>query len=427
MNNLNRIKYFRFISLILMGSIFLPVIFTNLFPYFRTRHIYAVLWFMSLIIFNAKIFTSKLLLYFLAYGAIMYLLIRILWIDVDDWNIRAITIEFYDIVLAFTIFLYYYTEKDFTGLALLVRWTMVFILITAIMTIYTAIINPTYVRDLIGLDLNKRGAMEILSYKKLGGGNYGYASAVVCFFPISIYYYKNIFKSYWKKPYLILFTLIVFYALIKMQIFANILVATVSIIIALLGRKNVLKARVYVGVFIIILLLIPLKYYGDLFIYIGSFFESGSENYFKFIDMAKYLASGTHSIETGAGGRAQRFPLLLKSFLSNPLTGGEYWNGHMFWMNKLAVFGLLGSIPIFAIMYYGFRFTSKLFDKEFNFYYVLSVFSIVTLGFLKNLTGAELWVTTFVILPGLYYMPLIKKNKKQKVLYKEQLEIRLNN
>jgi hypothetical protein len=436
MNNLSKAKYFRILSIILAGSIFLPVLFSNLFPYFRTRHVYAFIWFLSLILLMPRILQTRPMLSVFLYGAIIVLLLpSTLWMEVDDWNKNALRMEFYDIALAISVIIYYRLENDYIGLAKLVKWTMIFIFITAIMTIYTASINPMYVRDIIGVDLNKRGAEEILSYKKFGGGNYGYAAGVICLFPMLIYYFKNIEKSYWKKIYLMLFAIVIFYALIRIQIFANILIASVIIILSLLGRRNVIKSRVYIGSLILILIFIPLQFYADLLKHIGGWFQVGSENYLKFNDMARFIEIGGGYEGTGAGGRAARFPLLWKSFMANPVFGHflsdlKHVNitpgGHLHWMNKLAVFGLVGFVPFFLIIYYNIKNNYKLFDKEFGFYFLLSIFSVIALGSMKAIAGAETWFVFFVITPGMYYIPLIKANKKRKVLYKEQLELPQN-
>jgi len=56
----------------------------------------------------------------------------------------------------------------------------------------------------------------------------------------------------------------------------------------------------------------------------------------------------------------------------------------------------------------------RYFDKQFAFYFLLSVFSIIALGTMKTLTGRDLWYTFFIILPGFYYLPLLKKNTHER-------------
>ena len=106
-------------------------------------------------------------------------------------------------------------------------------------------------------------------------------------------------------------------------------------------------------------------------------------------------------------------PLLWKSFISNPIFGGKYTNIHLYWMNKLAVYGLLGTIPFLIFIYNSIKNNLKYYDKEFTFYYLLSIFSIIALGFMKALVGIELWYVFFIVLPGFYYLPLLNSKRTQ--------------
>ena len=70
---------------------------------------------------------------------------------------------------------YFRTSQDYKGLAILVKWTMILVGITAIMSIISSVIDPFYARKLIAGE----GVGDII---KFGGGAYGFASALVCLF-----------------------------------------------------------------------------------------------------------------------------------------------------------------------------------------------------------------------------------------------------
>lgn len=376
-------------------------------------------WFVSLITFKPEIFGKRLMIQFLIYGAIMGLILaNTLWIEVDVWNKSLLRWELYDIALSLSVIYYFRTQKDYVGLSRLVKWSMVFMFITGIMTIYTSLINPMYVRDIIGVHLDQRGAEDVLSYKRFGGGNYSYASAVLCIFPLIFFFLRNPLQSYWKRGYLILFGLTILLAIIRMQIFANILVGGIIILLSVFGRRNVIRARIYLGIIILILIILPLQIYADFLRYIASLFDIGSENYFKFNDMAAFIASGGGFEGTAAGGRAARWPILWKSFQANPLFGHFLSSlknediapgGHLYWMNKFAVYGLVGTVPFIYILYKNFKYSLSFFEEEFNFYFILSALAIVALGLMKVIAGAEMWFTYFVLVPGMYYLQLLKK------------------
>ncbi len=107
----------------------------------------------------------------------------------------------FHILIAISILIYFRIEQDYLHFAKLVKWTMIFILITAIMTIYVSLKDPLYVRNLTGIDAIKSiGEVKtILSYQKYGGGDYSFASVLMCLFPIFIYFIKNNSKKYFKK------------------------------------------------------------------------------------------------------------------------------------------------------------------------------------------------------------------------------------
>jgi hypothetical protein len=416
----------------LMISAFLPLLFTNLPPVIRSHHIWTFLWFVSLITLKTEILTKRAMFYLIIYGAIMLLLLlNTIWINIDPWNKMAITKEFYEVTVAISVMVYFRLEKDYIGLANLVKWTLIFVMITGVMSIITSIINPMYARDIIGLsDVSITGERElILSYKKYGGGNYGFASGIICLFPMFIFYYKNIGKSYWDRRILILFTIIIFFALIRMQIFANILISVVIITLSLAGSKKLLRSVILITLLTGILFIIPKQFYINTLVRIGSWFDPNSDVYFKFNDMANFLTIGGGYEGTGTGERASRYPLLWDSFISNPIYGGKDFNGHLHWMNKLAVFGLLGTLPFLWIVAQQIRTNLKIFDKEFSFYFLLSMLSIIALGCIKALGGKELWYMYFIIIPGFYYIPLLKKEYQPQFQKKHSdiQEIQYNN
>lgn len=412
--NFSRQAIFRFLSSMIMISTFLPIIFANLPPIVRSQHVWTLLWFMSLLFLKPNILRNRLMQSVIAYGVVMLLvLLNTLWVNIDVWNKTRVTWEFYEFAVAISIISYYRMEKDYVGLAKLARLTLYCVIITAIMSIITATINPMYARNLTGLAAfsSESEIEDILSFKRYGGGGYGFFSAIVCLFPILIYFLKNNKKSYWNRTCILIFGVILFLALIKAQFFANILISAAFIIISFLGKKNLGGSLSFFAILGVLFFLIPTQYFVNAFAYWAGFFPENSVLYDKFGDMSLFFSLGGSYENTAAGVRLSRFPMLWESFISNPLYGGREWNGHMFWMNKLAVFGLLGTLPLVLIVYFYIKRSLKNFDEVFKLYFLLSMFAIIALGFLKALAGRELWYAFFVIAPGLYYTNLLRQKK----------------
>jgi len=119
---------------------------------------------------------------------------------------------------------------------------------------------------------------------------------------------------------------------------------------------------------------------------------------------------GYVDVSTEVGIRAERFPLLLDSFLENPFFGGTYHNQHLYFMNKFAMLGLLGTLPFIAFLISHVKANMKYFNKVFTFYYLISLFSFIALGLFKALFGREIWYMFFLILPAIShidFLPLI--------------------
>lgn len=376
---------------------------------------WAYIWFISLIFLAPRIFTDKFFFFVLCFSIIfVYFLLNTLWNNVDEWNKREARMEVLAFLVPMSLYAYFRFSRDFDGLALLVKWTLFFIAITAILSIYSSTIDPMYARSLTGGDYT---AAEAKTMQKLGGGAYGFAGALVFLFPMIVYYYRNSSKIPFSKPQILIFGIVCFVAVLRMQIFANIILSVFGIIFSLLGARKIRKSLIYSGIFLGLLILIPKNVYSDLLISASKHFNPDSDVYYKLNDMAVFIKFGEVSAETAAGGRIERYPLLWEGFKTNPLTGFYNSNstlhiepgGHLYWMNKLTVYGILGFIPFILIFYFYIKKVIKQFDPEFTFYFLLSVFSGIGLGLMKNLVGNDFWCMLFFIIPSLYYLPLLKK------------------
>ena len=106
------------------------------------------------------------------------------------------------------------------------------------------------------------------------------------------------------------------------------------------------------SIFFIITISIPAENYAYILKATATLFPTNSENYKKMIGMAIFVETGEETRDKVgmAKGRAARFPELLRTFLSNPFFGSapnnsstyEQAGAHLYWMNRLTVFGILG-------------------------------------------------------------------------------------
>jgi hypothetical protein len=413
----NKRKYFRIAAFMVLLTTFLPVVTNNLPRFIGSPHFFAAIWLGSVLLFYSRLLFQRSLLYILTYGLVfIVLLLNTLWSEITDWNKGGIQIEYYFYLLSISVILYFKVEKDYKSLAWLVKWSLIFIGITAIMSIYSASVDPMYARNMIGSTWN---SMEDMQYfKQLGGGTHGFATSLGALFPMMIYYYRNNTNSIFSKKIIIIFGVLCFIALLRIQVFANILLSSVIIVVAMLGRKRIKQSLLVLAVFFIVFFIIPGYIYADLMVSLSSYFDPDSEVYYKLNDLAKFINLGDN-YGTATGGRVSRYTLLLDAFIKNPLLGYFVTDhnkdisagGHLYWMNKLAILGLAGFIPFIIVHISYIKTAIKYFSEEFTFYFLVSVFSVLGLGFMKNLAGREMWFTYFILLPGLYFLPLLKKKK----------------
>ncbi len=409
---------FRLLAFALIVTTFFPLLYENMPPIIHSYHLYAALWLASILFFCTDLLINKPLRYLVFYGIVTLIVFYLtIWSNVNQWNWSFLRMETYYVITAITVLTYFTTYQDFDGLARLVKWALVFIGITAVMSIYASFKDPTYARSMIGGEL---GETAVGYFHRLGAGSYSFGEAIVCLFPMMVYFFKSNEQSIFSRRVIIVFALVCFYALLRIQIFADILFALVLTAVSLLGSKRILISLSLAFVFLIMIFLIPNGVYAELAIEVSRYFSPNSVIYGKLHDLSTYLIAGQY-VQTSFGYHVARYPLLLYAFGRSPFFGYYFGKnlsvditegGHLYWMNKLAVFGLVGLLLYAKIHVDHLRGIVKKLDKEFTFYFLVAALGGLGLGLAKNIAGREFWYTYFVILPGLYYLPLLKRKKE---------------
>lgn len=424
MLNLTKKKYFYYIAFMLMTTTFLPLLYVNLPPIVRSHHVWTLLWMFSLLIYHPQILINKRMVYIYSFVLLLIIVKITIWSDLSNWYLKQIFYELYIFVIGISVITYFLQIKDYVNLAKITRWSIIFIFITAIMTIVSATIDPLYARKLVAIsEVTQSSEREILlDLRRYGGGNYSSAGAFMCLFPIFIYYYKNIIISLLSKRMLIVLCVVFFIALLAMQILSNILIAFGVIVIAMFSANNKNWSMWIVTLFIIVILSIPDRVFISGFQSVSNIFSEYSELSSKFDGIATFI-EGNMDIQnpTGIGGRMKRYPLLLNAFVNSPLRGAfstiqgmkvinDGGGFHLYWMYKLATFGIIVFLAFLYIPYVFIKNNLRYFIPTYKFYYILASLAVITYGLVKHIGGRETWYVFFVILPGLYFLPLLKKN-----------------
>ncbi len=405
----------------LIITAFLPVVAENLPKGVGSfRYFWAPLWLISLLLFKGKETLSNfVILNFLIYGISLFILFSLVWNNIDLRSRTSLIEEFYWMITVVSVLYYYIFSKDIHGLILIIKLIFIFIGITSVITIVVSYINPLYARLLTQSSSGFYNTAEGNYFLRMGAAQYSFGQSLICIFPILIFFYKIIEKSLILKWVIITYLILMFYTIIRMQFFANILLSLILILISFLGGKRIKLSVFIVCMFLGITFLIPKSYYSDLLISFSYYFDAGSENFNKIKDLSEFISEPDESGETAS--RLSRYPVLFNVFVKNPIFGDAHATNpdndetgyHLHWMNKLATTGLCGVLLFFLPHFIFIKNWVKRFSKEYAFFAAISYLGFFGLGLMKAIAGKEIWFIYFFIIPGMYYLTCqYKENEK---------------
>lgn len=347
--------------------------------------------------------------FILLYGLLSIAMLQYtLWEHMSEWNQRQLLNEFYSLVVVIAIWSYYRIRKDYVKLSLVSKWAFVFIVITLITT------NIALSYDIYIVRVAASG--EFTPYQErirqiTGAAGYGYAQSFVILIPVLVYYIKKRQKMVLPWFYLLMVLALVLITLARAQVFANFVAGAVITVLAFLGfpyRKKTFTVAFCLGVMILVL---PPTFYTNAILTVNNYFEPETVIHSRLSDVV--AAVEFRSIEEGGAieGRYNRYPLLFDALTANPLLGHASEKsgfdispgGHLFWMNKLALWGIPGFLFFVFVLYKLYKSISSTFNNaEIKFYYLLCVLGFIILGLTKNTGGREVWVLLIAVIPGLF-------------------------
>jgi len=409
-----------FISVMLLVSSLLMIVADNV-PILAS---FRWLWGPALLVFTLlarpKLYLNKMAMSVMLFGLFYCVILQYwLWPYANDWYKRKVFEDFYAMFAGVLFFLNLRSCNDIRMWHKLAKLGLLFFVITGIMTIVATEINPLLVRA--SYSSLKESIAGFDKLKRLGFGSYGYMAAVLAIFPTLVYYYKH--SSKWKKKVALIFLILFFYfVLIRAQIFANMLVGAIIIIFAFLGLKRIRQSILLISLVLVMAFIIPKQVYANFLFTISQYFDADSENYLKVTDMAQFI-SNTGNQRGTPETRLNRYPVLYNAFTAQPLLGDASYNskydyematgGHLYWMSLLALWGIFGFIGYLLILTNVFKPVFAILNKEFKFYYTLSVLAVFIMGFMKLLSGREIFIVLLIIVPGLYFSIVLQEAKKE--------------
>lgn len=364
-------------------------------------------------IFNAPIRTLIL------YGVIViFILPRVLWGYMDEWNQRSQLEEFISLSFAFVVIGYYLKNKNTAAMANIGKYSLFFIVVSVLITHLILFIDGTIIRDSAAV-FNQNEARLALA-ERSGAIGYGYAQGITFLIPVFVYAFKTKLKLIWSHRVNVFLIVLFLLLTVRSQVFSNLLVSFVVLFLALIGSKKNYITYTFIGLVLFTIYFIPTEVYADLLRESSGFFDNNSETHGKLNDFAAFIENPeTDNEDLSASNRASRYPLLLNSLMDDPIFGSfssyqstyQEEGAHLYFMNRLAIWG----IPVFLFFVYVLGKLvvriRMLFIDEFKYYYLLSVLAFILFGLTKNIAGREPFIILFIIIPGLYYL-LQRNNPK---------------
>jgi len=390
-----------------LARLLFPLLFLQLpFP-FHSYYFYGALVFAAFAILYPKSYFLKSLVPFYVFFAIHIIFTPLIWgksiifLDKGQYlNIKSVIIAYFPLFIALLVYNHYINKNDFITLGRICKRAIIFTFLGVINSLIVLINFPQAIRE-ANLYLGTFYLSEY--YKYLGLLDYGFFNALCSIFPILVYMViKSQIDSY-KKIGWIIFILLSFTSIIYAQITAFLLFSAIFGITAIFLRENYKKDIIYfVIALLIVVLVIPSSSIAQIFYRSSEFFpysvlgdrlfEAGLTIENPYID---YYASPYH-----AGRRLGRIPLLLESFLSNPIIGGGLDTNHAKWFDMLSAFGLLGFVPWVWLIVDNYKRNLKILNKKYIPYYMLSIIAFIAMGCIKNTGYDHTWIFWFLIAPG---------------------------
>jgi hypothetical protein len=265
---------------------------------------------------------------------------------------------------------------------------------------------PSASRQLIG----GRGDAPILAfYAKIGISGYGFHAGLPPLIPV--FYYLSLKNSAKIRKY----TLFSIMALVYIACFlsattANILIATLALLLSVVGMS------VYRKQFVMVLAMVAMLF----FLFIGSsmVISSGLNVLIKLaptegvamrlrdVDLALHegidVTGETTSNLTTLEGRFQRVFWNLDSWSRSPLWGTSDVPGagaHLYWLFFLANFGIIGSVPYLFVLIHQFRKSYASLDVAAKYYYAVAMGTFFVMGLTKNVTSEFMFFVPFALVP----------------------------
>ncbi len=401
------LTFFLIGSLLLVGERIVDIVFANLFFPLYSYIFYILVLLAITVFFNYKYLLDNIfspLVFFVS----IYLFLMFAGIYSSEtydykWLLNR---ELLPIFVAFLFYSIWIRYKRLINLRSFLKIVLVFILISAITSIIGLNKYPLAARELSGA-LGRDDDYDTYNfYKSIGIAGYHFFYGLAFSMPVFIMMLKKHWSNIFQRLVIIIYIGIIFYAIIKSQMTTALLFAVLNAFFAVIGLKNFRKSLLLWTIVIGFISFIPNQFYADM---LRSLSEVAPAEILhdRLYDLSIVIESSEQGLEgtdTHMEKRAERIPFLLSQIAQSPFLGGGESTGHVFWLDRLSVFGIVGIIPWIILFYVFIRETKLVIDKEYYLYFYLSLFSFIFIGFMKNNGGVLVYFFSFFMVSAILFL-----------------------
>lgn len=295
-----------------------------------------------------------------------------------------------------------------SGLQAVINIVFLSYLIACVLNIYVIYRYPAAVRG----NESTWYLEDVGNFTGMGLSGYGVVSSLPFVLPLLVYKAKKAIVS--SKSYtFVLWAATIGLVLLSSYmsvIVAPFLLSIVFFVLAVLGRRRFKTNLLLMVAFFTIYIIIPKTTIANSVGYIANIVPN-TEISNKLEDVSSAMSGGFEIVEQDKAkgsieGRASRIGLNLEFFFKNPVigTGRSSAGEHIYWLHLLAQFGLIGAWPMYRFVYKTYFKESQPMPENFKFYYFLSYFCFICLGFLKAMGGISMFIIPLFLAPGMAYI-----------------------
>lgn len=287
----------------------------------------------------------------------------------------------------------------------LALFSVIFIFITVVLSIIVMINDPEALRYRQALVVG--GEMEeARQYTIRGLASYSFAAMIMCMPAVLITIVKTT-SNFSIRLFAIIGIVLSLVFMWMGQVTTTLLICICLAFISLFLRGNSSNS-IFIGA--AVLLIVVLIFGGPIIDAVTPYTE-GTAMEEKFTNFSSNIHDGRDESEEGSvQGRMELTALTLKVFSEHPLFGDAqgYIGGHNYFIDRFALYGIIGVIPFFMMLYYLYVSAIGYLPPSKRGIYKLLFIGFIALGLLKNLSGMEYWLFMFC-----FYPFILKYSKRQ--------------